>query len=376
MTNYKINLIGAILAAVLILFLLGGANVVSAQSAIESSVNPILSSPYTSWFSIVIAGALLILAVVALVYVLAPLIGRSDLRAWARIQFYSILFSILLIVIFEAFGALLYTTNPTNALKSIGVVPDFPFVSCASSSNLFELALCDIYLFNQYAVGAANYYTFVVGLRLAILPSLLVTVTPLAGVSNLGISLTIPFSPLDFPIGGVINALATMYTLNQLQLILIAASPLIFAVFISIGLIARIFGITRSFGGAMIAFALGIGFVYPLMTAITYGFIDTVVTNPATITLLSAFITSIVAISFIASFLPAILLAGALAGAAIASAIAALLSPFIIAYFGLLGVGLLFVPLMNFVIVDTFIVDFSQAVGERMDFMSLLTGLI
>ena len=38
--------------------------------------------------------------------------------------------------------------------------------------------------------------------------------------------------------------------------------------------------------------------------------------------------------------------------------------------------GLTFIPFLNFTIVDAFIVDFSKAIGERLDFMSLLIGVV
>jgi hypothetical protein len=48
----------------------------------------------------------------------------------------------------------------------------------------------------------------------------------------------------------------------------------------------------------------------------------------------------------------------------------------VMTYLGLIIIGLVFVPLLNFIIVDTFIIDFSQAIGERMDFLSMLTGIL
>ena len=34
------------------------------------------------------------------------------------------------------------------------------------------------------------------------------------------------------------------------------------------------------------------------------------------------------------------------------------------------------IPFLNFIIVDVFVIDFSQAVGERMDFLRLFTALV
>ena len=43
---------------------------------------------------------------------------------------------------------------------------------------------------------------------------------------------------------------------------------------------------------------------------------------------------------------------------------------------GYLLAGLTFIPFLNFIILDAFIIDFSQAIGERMDFMALLAGIV
>ena len=54
-------------------------------------------------------------------------------------------------------------------------------------------------------------------------------------------------------------------------------------------------------------------------------------------------------------------------------------TPFLSTFLQVLGymlAGFTFIPFLNFIIVDTFIIDFSQAIGERMDFMSLLAGVV
>jgi hypothetical protein len=48
----------------------------------------------------------------------------------------------------------------------------------------------------------------------------------------------------------------------------------------------------------------------------------------------------------------------------------------IISYAGIVLLGISLIPLLNFLIVDTFIIDFSRAIGEKVDFMSLLTSII
>ena len=126
----------------------------------------------------------------------------------------------------------------------------------------------------------------------------------------------------------------------------------------------------------MIAFALGIGFVYPLMTSLTYGFIDYGMQN----TLYTGWLTAGAAALTPYVMVGTLILDWSIGnigplniGQWIIQNIPGVQQLFI--FVGLSAMGLVFVPIINFVIVDTFIVDFSQAVGERMDFMSLLTNI-
>ncbi|MEM3460077.1 MAG: hypothetical protein QXO24_02535, partial [Candidatus Micrarchaeaceae archaeon] len=48
----------------------------------------------------------------------------------------------------------------------------------------------------------------------------------------------------------------------------------------------------------------------------------------------------------------------------------------VLMYLGIFAIGLLFIPILNFIILDAFIIDFSRAVGEKIDFMSLLVRMV
>jgi uncharacterized membrane protein len=43
---------------------------------------------------------------------------------------------------------------------------------------------------------------------------------------------------------------------------------------------------------------------------------------------------------------------------------------------GFTATASLILPILNFVVVNTFVIDFSQAFGERLDFMSLLARIV
>jgi hypothetical protein len=176
-----------------------------------------------------------------------------------------------------------------------------------------------------------------------------------------------------------------LFAVNQMQMLLLSSALLIFSTFMAIGLIARLFGITRSFGGAMIAFALGVGVLYPLMVCLTYGFLNTglqeVVSSyclPAIGCLLKVEQWSLLIFSFLSMLIYLMLgmtCPTVQAACTIQTYLPQLLGQ-LVTYGGIMSIGLTLVPFFNFLIVDTFIVDFSRAFGERMDLLSLLGNLI
>jgi hypothetical protein len=153
-------------------------------------------------------------------------------------------------------------------------------------------------------------------------------------------------------------------------MILISGAPLFLALLVSIGLVAWVLGFSRRFGGAMIAFGLGLGIIYPLLVSITYGFI----TNSMIIAFGSGGIGSISGIAsavfqFLITFIQTIF-SVLFTGTLPASAGTLLME------YGYIFAGLTFIPFLNFMILDAFIIDFSKVMGERISFMELINSLV
>ena len=322
------------------------------------------STPYLFWFPIIIIASLAVITVLILIFMLAPLAGRSDIRVWVRSKIYDSLFTIILVFVFVFVSGFICSAQPAAIYKSVGLLPpacqpatNKPYG--ASINTFYGLALCNVFQFNSdFANFAHVIYYF----------TLLIAFAP-------GIHESIPFifSSISFsfnPIGSIypvfhyispyMQLAFMLFIAEQMQLLLIAASPILFSIFMTVGLMGRAFGISRTFGGAMIAFGLGIGIVYPLLVTVSYGFITFALSNfhiSAIIfnwgNLLTFFFTPAVGATLVYAFINLILL-----------------------YVGFIIMGLTLIPLMNFIIVDTFIIDFSKAIGERMDFMSILTSII
>ncbi|MEM0149525.1 MAG: hypothetical protein QXW10_01355 [Candidatus Micrarchaeaceae archaeon] len=336
---------------------------------------PMLGLVYTplTWMPIAFIAVLVVIFVAAMVYMLAGIIGSANARSWARIQIYEAFLSIVMIIIFGAF-AYLFFISPQGALgpSGLNIVPqNFNVLGytvgsgCSNANDIFQLSVCDLSLFNG-AVSTTAEFVYYISYVTGIVPTLSIAFY-IPGYEN---ALTVGFGRVEIFPGEIDNLLPVIYSammfamlISQLQLIILAGSLLFLSVFLTLGLVIRTFGVTRSFGGAMIAFGLGLGLVFPLLTSITYGFIDTNIAAACTGTACGVATLSGSILSFIFSYL-----LGVGSGAGVLSSG--------VDFFGYLIVGLTFIPFLNFTIVDAFIVDFSKAIGERMDFMSLLSNII
>ena len=333
---------------------------------------------YTAWFSVAGISAVAILGLLVLIYTLFRFTGRSDITVWTRVKIYDVLLSIVLIIAFAYAANIIYNLPLGYLNTNMGIVP----TECLGSMyNIYSLSVCDMSTFNYFSarLNLEQYYMMVI----------MGTVQPTLGVSisypsflgsvfsgKLSAEITFINADISFKyLGTFVDAIYVFVLGNDLQLIILSSAAVIFAILMSLGLIARIFGISRTFGGAMIAFALGIGILYPILTIINYGFINVAVDNvyPASISFMSGLLISGVATGGASSVLYA---AGVYFSYLLGNNLATILPTYLFAYVGIVWVGLTLIPLINLIIVDVFIIDFSQAIGERMDLLSLLVRIL
>jgi len=335
----------------------------------SAGVGGLLCSPITGWFPFAFLGALAIMLIVGLIYGLAPMLGRSEMRTWARLKIYETAFSFLLIIIFSSFALMIYTVNPVPLFSGLNLVPGAGNVAsgipgawgvasdCTQVTDIYGLSECDLFNFNNNIVYYLNNVVGGATILFSSIPTFTLGDQFTPGVSTFGLNLQLDIEPLPIVefLEGSTLAIGSLIILSQVQLLLLDASMLIFAILLPLGLLARIFGVTRTFGGAMIAFAIGIGLVFPIMVAIMYGFLVQVLGALA--------------------IQPAL---NTISGVALLTDPTGSIIGFLSSIFEWLGLalaGTLVLPLITFTIVNTFIIDFSQAVGERMDFLSLLTSV-
>lgn len=353
----------------------------SSHSQSNAGFAPQLPVSPANWISAATLGVLVVGAVAALVYMLSGLIGSTNARTWSRMQVYEALVSIILIIAFGFFSYLFFL-NPQNAFSSLNLVPP----TCTSASDIFTLATCDLATFNaaSFTLGgimfAASYIS-------GFIPSIGVSITPVPTQQGLNASFVAPINPVSASTSTLFrdgfDAFLFMMVLNQIQLLILSGSLLFLSLFLVLGLIVRTFGVTRSFGGVMIAFGLGLGLVYPLLVSITYGFI---VTNSGLACLAPQ--VGAQGVGQAASQATQVITGCVLNGVSIsANDIISSVFSFATGGFGgavgsfILTIGYIiagftFIPFLNFTVLNAFIVDFSKAIGEQVDFMSLLGQFI
>ncbi len=338
---------------------------------LATSVSSFLTSPYNYWAPFAFASAAAVIALLAIIMMFSSFTGRERMRVWAKVKIYDVIFSIMLIFVFFVIIALFTSINfKTQVFGPLNLTPsDCSGPSAVvSGGDIMSLAVCDMYTFNQNVINL-NTAIFLIGLRMSFAPQIGIGYTNFFGIQGVGVDTKISPSAPGFETftGYLLDALYTAFVISQLQLIILAAALLMFSVLMLIGIVARIFVITRSFGGSLIALAIGTGIIYPLLVCITYGYINVGMAKTG----LS--LTGAGAIAFIGGITGALftLLLGGLGVPGLSSLLAQFLQ-----FAGYAGMGLVLVPLLNLLIVDVFVIDFSSAVGERMDFMSLLANMI
>lgn len=313
-----------------------------------------------SWLGIAFAIILLMIAISAVVYMLAGLAGVPEMRGKAMGQVYEGILAMIMLLVFGAF-AYLFFINPYPAFSGAGLASS----ACNSANSIYALSACEIGTFSNNAFNAVQgifYLSFLSGVA----PGFSVKFkTP--GIPGVGTSVTLEsIVPIQEErlLATAFSALFIALMLNQVQVILISASLLFLGFFLTIGLIARSFAATRTFGGALIAFGIGLGLIYPLIVSVSYGFINVQIgaagINPG-----------VIAADFFGGFVGGTITL--LTGGTLSSL--ASLVPYLTQIIYVI-VGLTFIPFMNFIILNSFIRDFSKVIGEQVEFMALISGLM
>ncbi|MEM3791321.1 MAG: hypothetical protein QXL16_01155 [Candidatus Micrarchaeaceae archaeon] len=341
------------------------------SSGIFNSVNPFLCFSFNFyWIAVAVLVSLAMISIYAVVYQLSPLIEMEGLRSWSRNKIFEVITNLVLIFIFGLFVSLFISFNPNE--NNYLLNNNLNVYQCSNSNvnNIYLDALCNVHFFNSVYLDFME-VIYLSGVVTSLSPSVTLSVTPLApaNIRDLGVESTFSLSRGIGDILGLALGLAyAFYVLSQVQIVILASALFLFSVFMGVGFIARIFGPTRGLGGVLISLGLGLGLLYPSLSAISYGFINNNLGGFSAVPIYGSL--AAVLFSFISCALSFLLVCTASIPLSITAAF------LLIYYGGLIAIGITIVPLINLAITDVFVIDFSSAIGERIDILSLLTGLI
>lgn len=310
----------------------------------------------STWYAFAGVLALAVISAAAMVYMLAKIVGSQNAMVWARVQIYEALLGIAFIAIFFMLYSWLLV-SPQGSFGSVGLVPS----QCTGAADMYALSDCDLGSFLSMSTQWFSflfYASYILGLSAGLKVSY--SFASGSGSVSTGLPSLLP-SSTEETLAVLMDLLLPAIMLNELQMILLSGAPLFFAMLLSLGITAWIVGFSRRFGGTMIALALGFGVVYPLLIALTYGFVD------VRISAIMPNILSTLALS-LQAFMAGLL---NLQFTALSGLAASLFSAG-----SYLFAGLILVPVLNFMVLDAFVMDFSRVIGIRVTFMELLTSLV
>ncbi len=222
----------------------------------------------TNWVDICALGVLISFFMISIIYMYAHAFGKPDLAAWCRVELFQVFVSLIMLASLFWFINLTCTLiKPSLFVNDVvaGSPEDDLFLYAETYLDWLRDATYTVYylmaIVNGIISGVASVFVnsspggFGVALR------------PLSGFTVLSSMMTFTMSTLL--VGGV---LPTMAQIRMLQVIKLEMFNLI----LPIGIIARCVQPLRRFGGAMIALAIGLYLFYPFLLVLNAGVVHNV----------------------------------------------------------------------------------------------------
>jgi len=317
-------------------------NVTGACSS--GAVTPEFQGMWVSWQGISILAASTVFLVAGFAYVLGHVLSHKKIILWSKEQMQEAILAMAITLFIVGFVSFLCTLD----LKSLGVSTDCTGPTC----NVLNVA--SGYLTRLYTAIMRGY--LVVGGINAVMSSW-ATLTIGKAPGGVGVIIT-PLAVLGDIASSLVMAMIVLMTsaiITLVQIVVLKMSESIFVILFPIGVILRSFGVTRGFGGGLIAIAIGFFFFYPLLVVLFYGaVVGDIETNYGSMS--DSFRNGGLSPSSPNWF------GGNILG-------------FFVGFIGQTIVGAIFMPLVMFMILVSFVKGLSYALGEEVD-VSNLTRLI
>ena len=347
-----------------------------ATNVCSGTLTTLTSGFMTSWVPVAAVAMFAILSILIMVYAIASIISQPSLKTWCVDKGYDLFTAFVIFMAFWSFSNLLCLNISAPMQRAGLLVADY-----TGGGDIFSIAQYNIATFNTNTLLAANNDIYYGSLLLSAIGRVYITLD-VEGVSlSLGLGRITGF--ITSFTSKALSFIGMFIIIGETMQLLVNSAILLLPLFIVMGVIFRIFVITKGFGGAMLAFGFGLGIILPLMIAIMYGFLNVLLFELSNNTFggISAFFgLAGGALGALVGFLEYGVLS--LIGSGSSSAAQASLATatgFVGAIVSIIGVaasGLLVIPYLSVVVVDIFVSDFSKMMGEKVDFLSLLSTVV
>ncbi|MEM3555920.1 MAG: hypothetical protein QXF56_04350 [Candidatus Micrarchaeia archaeon] len=298
-----------------------------------------------NWQSLSILAASTVFLVAAFVYTLGHVLVHRKVTLWAKEQMEEAILAMAITIFVIGFVSFLCSLD----LNTLGIDTGCTGDNC----NMINVAFG--YLSDFYSTIMTGYVT-VAGLNAVMSSVATMTIGKAPGGVGVMISPLAVFSDISSSLTMAMIVLMTSAIMVLTQMVLLKMMESLFVILFPIGVLLRSFGATRGFGGGLIALAIGFFFFYPLLAVLFYGAVlgDVQMSYEG------------MSDSFKESGLsptdPSWFTGNPL-------------SEFFVGFIGKTIVGAIFMPLVMFMILISFVKGLSYALGEEVD-VSNLTRLI
>ncbi len=352
-----------------------------------SSISNYWQLRFGNWADLCALGIIISFLTISVLYMLSQAFGKQGLAAWCKNELYQVF--VTAIILGGLFGFVNFTCMEIKPSMFIALPPPPPVIpdDMFGYSEYYLKWLRDstyasyyvTTIFNGVVSGVASVYVF------SSPGGFGVALRPLSGLTSVSQMLTFVMNTL------LVGAL--MPTMAQIRMLHVI-SRIAFNVFLPIGMISRCFEPTRRFGGSLIAIAIGLYIFYPFLLVLNAGMVQGgLLSEPYRIAAMSA----VASISDPANPLyyekvlspdatnvqyqgvddPCFYANSTAPGCPPSnkgfegfSGYSGILN--VIYVFGLrTAIAALFLPLLNFILLVTFILNLSRLLGEEVDVTSI-----
>ncbi len=339
----------------------------------------------TGWQPVVIMATFIVFLVAGLAYILAGVANHRGVRLWAINQVYEGIVTLIFALFFIGLVQWACTLDAHMLGDDVKCAPcpeavagADPTLACTQPAffniqNLTVANHCGTFKVAEFYVQdfrntIEQAFTTVAVLNGFIAFASTFTWYTAPGGIGMQVSLGHGLTQVSQSLSMGISAIGVGLLLAMAQVLLVRISEQLFGYLMVAGLLLRSFGATRGFGGSLIAIAVGFFLVYPLAIVLLYGLLLNNLHNDyqdlvgATQSSSNAFSGIQDALASINNMINPVAWIGNGVNAAFG-------------FIATLAVGIIFIPLVIFIVLISFIKGLSAAIGEEVD-VSNLTRLI